>query len=95
MARRRYLIGYDIADEKRLRRVIKIMEAHGSRLQYSVFLCDLSGQEMVGWRLEMLDAVDLGEDSVITIDLGVSDVATPVRVLGKPRSLPASGAVVV
>lgn len=95
MARRRYLIGYDIADEKRLRQVIKIMEAHGTRLQYSVFLCDLTGMELVGWRVQILDVLELGEDSVITIDLGLTDGATPVRVLGKRRALPTSGAVVV
>ena len=38
MTRRRYLLAYDIADPKRLRRVCSLMEDHGERLQYSVFL---------------------------------------------------------
>ena len=36
-----YLICYDIADPKRLRKVAKILEGHGIRTQYSVFQCDL------------------------------------------------------
>lgn len=95
MSRRRYLIGYDIADDKRLRRVIKVMEAHGTRLQYSVFLCDLSGMELVAWRKQILAVVDLGTDSIVTIDLGQSDAPTSVTVLGVPRALPFSGAVVI
>lgn len=95
MARRRFLIAYDIADSRRLRKIIKIMEAHGTRLQYSVFLCDLSGAELVGWREEVLGVIDLGEDSVVRIDLGAQGAAAEVRVMGKPRQMPASGAVVV
>jgi hypothetical protein len=36
MARRRYLMAYDIADPRRLRRICTLMEDHGERLQYSV-----------------------------------------------------------
>ena len=36
MARRRYLIAYDIAHPRRLRVTCKIMEGYGDRLQYSV-----------------------------------------------------------
>ncbi len=40
-ARIRYLVSYDICDPKRLRRVAKILEGFGTRLQYSVFECPL------------------------------------------------------
>jgi CRISPR-associated protein Cas2 len=95
MARRRYLIAYDIANPKRLRRVIKIMESYGERLQYSVFLCDLSGMELSRWHAEILDIIHLGEDSVVSIDLGAVDAAVPVRVLGAPRRLPQQGPTIV
>ncbi len=96
MARRRFLIAYDISDPKRLRRVIKIMEAYGERLQYSVFLCDLSGVELVRWQTEILEVVDLAADSVVRIDLGATEAASAVIVLGRPRVLPKpSGATVV
>lgn len=37
-----YLICYDVADRRRLRRVAKLMEQHGLRVQRSVFVCRLS-----------------------------------------------------
>lgn len=91
MARRRYLIAYDISDPKRLRKVIKVMESYGQRLQYSVFLCDLSGVELVNWRSDILAVVKLAEDSVVDLDLGQVDVSVPVRVIGTSRRLPVSG----
>ncbi len=91
MARRRYLIAYDISDPRRLRRVIKVMESYGDRLQYSVFLCDLTDGELTRWRSDMLDEVDLHEDSVVTLDLGLAVAPVPVTFLGRPRTLPRSG----
>lgn len=95
MARRRYLIAYDISDPKRLRRVIKVMESYGTRLQYSVFLCDLSGAELTRWKADILTRMRLGEDSVIWIDLGAQEISACVNVLGVPRALPRSGPLVV
>ena len=95
MARRRFLIAYDITDPKRLRRVLKVMKSYGTRLQYSVFLCDLSGVELTRWQTEMLLWVRLTEDSVVWIDLGASGSSAKVNVLGVPRTLPAAGPVVL
>lgn len=46
MARRRYLISYDISDPKRLRSTFNLMKGYGKWLQYSVFVCDLSKAEL-------------------------------------------------
>lgn len=93
--RRRHLIAYDISDPKRLRQVIKIMEGYGQRLQYSVFLCDLSGVEYIRWQADILAVVRLDQDSVVTIDLGALPSPTPIRAIGRPRSLPETGATIV
>ena len=95
MARRRYLIAYDIADPKRLRRVIKVMEGAGQRLQYSVFLCDLSGVELAEWDEAMRSVVELAEDSIVRIDLGPSNKPAQVWTMGTPRTLPFSGPLIV
>lgn len=95
MARRRYLIAYDISDPMRLRRVIKVMESYGQRLQYSVFLCDLSGTELVAWRSDILQEVRLTEDSVVRIDLGAVGASATVEVIGTPRRLPSTGPTIV
>lgn len=91
MARRRYLIAYDIADPVRLRAVCKLMEAYGRRLQYSVFLCDLSRAELATWEMRIRDLVVLSEDSIIRLDLGPMATAAPITTLGVPRKFPEHG----
>lgn len=70
MARRRYLVMYDIRDDGRLRRVHDAVRSVGTRFQYSVFLCDLSEPELVELRWELGDVMDQTIDSVAIVDLG-------------------------
>lgn len=95
MTRRRFLIAYDIADPKRLRKVIKIMEGAGQRLQYSVFLCDLSGVELAEWDAKMRAVVELREDSIVRIDLGATEMPSQVWTMGTPRVTPVCGPLIV
>ena len=56
-----HLISYDVRDAKRLRRVAKLLEGYGSRVQYSVFRCRLDqvALEKLRWELaKVLDKVD-------------------------------------
>lgn len=56
-----FLISYDVRNEKRLRKVAKIMEGHGQRIQYSVFRTHLSdrGLERLRWELgKVMDSKD-------------------------------------
>ncbi|MDQ1295526.1 MAG: CRISPR-associated protein Cas2 [Actinomycetota bacterium] len=87
MARRRHIIAYDIREPRRLRRVCKTMEEYGERLQYSVFVCDLSRAELVHARRDVEQEMDLTEDSVVIVDLGVPDSAA-VTFIGQRRELP-------
>lgn len=73
MTRRRYLVMYDIRDDGRLRRVHDVVRSHGTRFQYSVFLCDLSEVEMVQLRWALGDVMDQSLDSVAIVDLGRPD----------------------
>ncbi len=68
--RRRYLIAYDIREPRRLRQICKLMEAHGERLQYSVFICDLTKTELIHLRAKSERLMNLSEDSVVIVDLG-------------------------
>lgn len=70
MMRRRYLVCYDICDEKRLRQVFKIMQGFGERLQYSVYLCDLSAEERILLRAKLHEVIRHEEDRVMMVDLG-------------------------
>ena len=68
--RRRYLVAYDIREPGRLRRICKLMEAHGERLQYSVFICDLNKSELIHLRAAGERIMNLTVDSVVIVDLG-------------------------
>jgi CRISPR-associated protein Cas2 len=88
-------MAYDIADPKRLRRICVLMEGHGQRLQYSVFICDLTPAERAELESAVTDAMHLTEDSVVQIDLGSTSAPTPIRTLGRRRTLPNSGPQIV
>lgn len=68
--RRRYLVAYDIRDDKRLRRVHLVCRTYGSPLQYSVFICDLNARELIACRAALEDEMILSRDSTVIIDLG-------------------------
>jgi len=68
--RTRYLVCYDVHDEARLRRVARIAEEFGERLQYSVFLCDLSAIEKARFVGRLRHALNLDDDRAVMIDLG-------------------------
>lgn len=93
MQRRRYLVAYDISDERRLRSVYQEMLGWGTRLQYSVYLCDLTGPELTRMQRALRDLIDAKDDSVVIIDLGEAavDRDCPIRTLGRPVSLPQGG----
>lgn len=95
MSRRRYLVAYDIREERRLRNIAICMEGYGTRIQYSVFVCDLSEQEAVLMRGDIEVRMKASEDSVMVIDLGKAGDSTRFLFLGHHESLPSSHAVVV
>lgn len=89
MARRRYLLLYDIREDGRLRRVHDIARSFGQRFQYSVFLCDLSSSELIQVQWELGEVMDQSVDSVALIDLGPSDrEQLPVIYIGPRYDLP-------
>jgi len=68
--RTRYLVAYDIRDERRLRLTNKTVKAFGYSLQYSVFVCDLTRAEKTRLRGELSEIINSAVDSVVFIDLG-------------------------
>lgn len=91
--RTRYLVAYDIRDERRLRRVAQCVEGFGSRVQYSVFVCDLSEVELIRLRLELRDVLDHRTDSVMFVNLGPPEERGThcFEFLGAAPGLPQSG----
>lgn len=70
MERRHFLVCYDIADDKRLAHVAKTVKDFGTRLQYSVYHCELSDIDLVRLRESLRDTIHSQEDRVLFINLG-------------------------
>lgn len=77
--RTRYLLCYDVRDDRRLRRVGKLAEEFGYRLQYSVFVCDLSEVERARFERRLDDVLNLRVDAAVLIELGPADRANAKR----------------
>jgi CRISPR-associated protein Cas2 len=95
MARRRYLVAYDIRDDRRLRLIAGCMEGYGTRIQYSVFISDLSDREKILMRGDIEAIMKMSEDSVMIIDLGFAGDSSRFLFLGHHEKLPSLGAVIV
>ena len=97
MARRRYVVAYDIREAKRLRRVHKAMKGFGEPLQYSVFVCDLDKVERFRMLHHIGDLIHHHEDSVVIIDLGEAQRRGMecFEFMGVGRNLPRAGPQIV
>lgn len=68
--RTRYLLVYDIREDRRLRRVHRVAKTFGEALQYSVFVCDLTDTERALLRRALHGEIKHDVDSVALFDLG-------------------------
>lgn len=73
MARRHFLVAYDISDDKRRSRVFNALMDVGDHVQYSIFLCDLSPMERVALRAHLAGLINNAEDQIIILDLGEAE----------------------
>jgi CRISPR-associated protein Cas2 len=89
-----YIVAYDIADPKRLRKVATACEDFGVRKQYSVFLCRLSTTDFVRLRSRLYDLLNLEADQVLFIPLCGKCVQN-IEALGRPTEPPEARDVVV
>ena len=83
--RTRYLVCYDIADPGRLRRVARICEGFGTRLQFSVFETALDGLSLQKLKTQLVEVIHAELDQVLVVTLGpeTSSKAAPIDVLGR------------
>jgi CRISPR-associated protein Cas2 len=87
MARRHYLVSYDVSDDKRRNRIFKMLGDLGNHVQFSVFLCELSRRELAQLRSGLTECVHQRDDQVMILDLGPAHLSleTAMEVLGRPH----------
>ncbi len=66
---RRFLIAYDITDDRRRTRVAKKLASFGDRVQYSVFVVEVKPAKLVRLQDDLRDLIALPMDSVLICDL--------------------------
>ncbi|EJL40225.1 CRISPR-associated endoribonuclease Cas2 [Brevibacillus agri] len=89
------LITYDVstvssAGQKRLRRVSKICQNYGQRVQNSVFECIVDSTQLTSLKLELLSIIDLDQDSLRIYQLG-NHYKNKVEHLGVKESIDLEG----
>lgn len=96
-ARRRYIVSYDIRENRRLRRVHQVVKEYGYAFQYSVYICDLTKSELLDLRWALRDEMHEGVDSVAFIDLGDPNGrgADCIEFMGLPSTVPIDGSATI
>lgn len=93
---RLYVVTYDIADQRRWRRVFKAMQGYGDWLQLSVFQCRLNRRNRAEMETVLRELVKAGDDHVLIIDVGPADrVHLAVESIGKTFAKVERDAVVI
>ncbi len=59
-----YLVCYDIREPRRLSRVYKLMKGRGLHIQYSVFHCRLTWNDLSDLKEKLADVIDERADDV-------------------------------
>ena len=91
-----YIVTYDVRNQKRWRRLFKVMEGRGAWLQFSVFQCRLSRRGLAEMTAALSEIIKHDEDHVVILDLGPADEVTPrVTSMGKGFEAVTRGPVIV
>ncbi|HLH89406.1 MAG TPA: CRISPR-associated endonuclease Cas2 [Xanthobacteraceae bacterium] len=93
---RLYIVTYDIGDDKRWRKVFKLMHGYGHWLQLSVFQCRLTARRRAELARRLEELINNNADHVLILDLGPADKVDPhVESLGKTFESVKRAAVVI
>lgn len=89
-----YLVAYDIADPRRLRRVAHLCEDYGVRMEKSVFECDVTDAQMAQLWGRLSDLVDEEDDRVFAYRIGTVERRN-IRRLGRSPDAPDAAGILV
>jgi CRISPR-associated protein Cas2 len=93
------LVSYDVAvtsegGQSRLRRVAKLCEDYGQRVQYSVFECIVDPAQWVTIKQKLIDEIEQGTDSLRFYYLG-SNWRRKVEHVGAKKSIDQEGTLII
>jgi len=84
--RKRFLVTYDISDDRRRTQIFKTLYAYGDHAQYSVFFCELNPREYAELCGKLRRALLDQEDQILILDLGpaANPLDAGLHCLGRP-----------
>ncbi|WHX47843.1 CRISPR-associated endonuclease Cas2 [Paenibacillus woosongensis] len=93
------LITYDVstvssAGQRRLRRVSKVCQNYGQRVQNSVFECVVDAAQFATLKLKLIDIIDPDQDSLRFYQLG-NNYRNKVEHIGVKESLDLEGPLIL
>jgi CRISPR-associated protein Cas2 len=93
---RLFIVTYDIADQRRWRRVFKAMHGYGEWIQLSVFQCRLTRRRRAELETRLRELVKNGEDHVLLVDVGPANkTELAIESIGKTFSKMERRAIVI
>ncbi|CAH8769619.1 CRISPR-associated endonuclease Cas2 [Paenibacillus dendritiformis] len=92
------LITYDvsttsIAGQRRLRKVAKLCQNYGQRVQNSVFECNVDAAQFASLKIQLIDMIDEKEDSLRFYQLG-NNYKSKVEHIGVKASIDMEGTLI-
>lgn len=81
-----YTVAYDITDDKRRNNVAKILKDFGTRIQYSVFECNINKQAFLQLQNRLQKAINLNEDKITIYQL-CTTCEKQIKRYGKDKAL--------
>jgi CRISPR-associated protein Cas2 len=88
---RRLLVAYDVANDRRRDRLAVLLQEHGERVQFSVFVVEGRPAAFVRLRGAAEALIDLAEDTVLFVDLGPRTRARDKQMTWVGRRPPLTG----
>jgi len=76
------VVSYDIVDDKARNKIAKILLDYGTRVQYSVFECNLDSEQLAVMERRLMRVLN-GEEDTIRIYLLCEGCVKRIRVFGK------------
>ncbi len=69
-----YMICFDVADQRRLRKVANELENFGQRVQRSIFECWLDDSDLFELKQRLANCIQAGDDSIRYYSLCTQDI---------------------
>jgi len=88
MAKRKYMVCYDVSDDKRRNKIVRELLKIGIRTQYSVFEAEITESQLEIVLSSIEKKIDKKEDSVIAYPLSEKSYKKVIRVGNNINYLP-------